>query len=324
MRTSCRSGILAAAALVALAVATPGAGAKSHGPRLTVAPARPSATDALRVTFRAPSALARGEHYGVEIRGQANGNDCRSDGIEVAAGRFEAGVLTTVQLTANRTGAYIGWCAGKATAILMRGTAGRGWIPVPGFRRTFKIKPYPAFRPATFGTKVLVDVLPTSTATVAAPGRADRVLGLGGGLDGFIPGKFILNADYRVSLGIGAGNTLPRSANAVIVRSLVSDPLCSSPAVQTIAPMASGVGSSLTFLRSGAVTGSLVLAADPTTLAGCAGPGTGSTTLALTGTLGEEKLADLTMTGSATGVPVGGGVTGAVTVALHLKVNILD
>jgi hypothetical protein len=324
MRTLRHPGVLAVAAVVALAVAAPGAAAKSHGPRLSIAPAKPNATDALRVTFRAPAALARGEHYGVEIRGQENGSDCRSDGIEVATGRFGAGVSVTVQLTANRTGSYIGWCAGKATAILMRNTAGHGWIPVRGFRRSFKIRSNPRFRPATFGTKVVVDVLPTSTATVTAPGRAERVLGLGGGLDGFIQGKFILNTDYRISLGIGAGNTLPRSADAVIVRSLVSDPLCSSPAVQTIAPMASGVGSSLLFLRTGVVTGSLVLASDPTTLAGCAGPDTGTTTLALSGVLGEKKLADLTLTGSTTGVPVGGGVSGTVSLALHLKVNIID
>ena len=65
-------------------------------------------------------------------------------------------------------------------------------------------------------------------------------------------------------------------------------------------------------------------ASDPTLLAGCAGPASGTTTLDLTGTLGIKKLADLTVTGSAPGVPVGGGVTGTVTVALHLKVNILD
>lgn len=313
--------------VLTLAVAAPGASAKGPGIKLTVAPAKPTATDAIRVSFRVPIGAAKGERYGVAVTAPANGQ-CASNMLQAATGPIRAGTTVTVQLTANRHGAYAGWCAGKATATLMRQAAGRGWTPVRGVRRSFTIRLAPGFRPAPFGTKVDVDVLPTSTATVTAPGRATRVLGLGGGLDGFIAGRFLLNSDYRISLAHAAGGRNgepPRSANAVVVRSLVTDPLCASPAIHTLAPMAAeGVVSGLTFLRDGNVAGKLFLAADPTTLAGCAGPDTGATTLDLSGRLGVAKLADLLLTATLATVPVGGGATGAVDVALHLKINILD
>ena len=162
---------------------------------------------------------------------------------------------------------------------------------------------------------------------VAANQQPKAVLGLGGILGGFIPGVFQLSRDYRITLGTGGGTgweDLPASASGIAVTSLVTDPLCATPAVATTAPLATSAVSGLAISRDGAVTGTIVLAADATTLAGCAGPATGTTRLDVVGVLGVKKLADAPVEVTLNGVPVGGGVTGSVAIELHLKINILD
>ena len=167
-------------------------------------------------------------------------------------------------------------------------------------------------------------LLPGSTATVTAPGRADRTLGLAGGLRGFIPGRFVLNVDYPMNFDSPDPETQVPFTNAVGVSSLVSDPLCAAAPIHPFAPFADGSGSALSFKRTGAVSGKLVFSADPTTFAGCSGPESGTTTINLEGKLGVKKLADLTLTGTLADVPVGGGVNGTVTVSLEVKIDILD
>lgn len=331
MATS-RSGkniaLLACAALAGFTVAAPSAMAKPGGrsATLTVTPARPSATSALRVTVVAPAKVAAGDRFRVTVSVPQNGV-CASLKQRLITHAVRAGSRVVLTFAPNADGTFAGWCAGRASVAFERDTTGYdAWRTLVRARIT--IKRAPGFDPAPFGTKVLVNVLPPSTATVTAPGRPTRVLGLGGGIDGFINGKFVLNTDYRVDLGDLGGitglNSSPVSGNALVVSSLVTDPLCSAPAIQTLAPVTTAAGSSLTFPQNGHVTGKLVLGADPTTLAGCSGPATGTTTLDLSGDLGITKLADLTLNATVPGVPVGGGVTGSVAIALHLKINILD
>ncbi len=310
------------AGLALLAVA-PGA-ARAGGPRgLSITPRAPVASDAILISFRSPSHAPDTTRYAASVTTTRSGA-CRSFGLAPFPGSLGAGTRASIQvgIDAAASPASSRWCSGRAVARVLRRTAGGGWAPIPGARRRFVIARSPGAR-VLFGTHVLTTVLPTSTATVTAPGRADRVLGLGGDFDGFIPGKFILNTDYKITLGTAFGSPLV-GGNAVVVSALVTDPLCAAPVVHTRAPLPGDASSSLTFLRSGAVSGTLVLAADPTTLAGCAGADTGTMTIALSGTLAEKKLADLTVTGSLTGVPAGGGVTASVAIELHLNVKILD
>jgi hypothetical protein len=290
-----------------------------------VSPAKPTATDSIKVSFRAPATVAKHARYRVILDVPANGQ-CTASMQQTTSRPVRAGAIVTVELTASRYGIAAGWCSGRATVRLAYDRRGGGWPPIPGTRHRFTIGRSAYFRPAPLGTKVSIDVLPTSTSTVTAPGRADRILGLGGVMNGFIGGKFVLNAGFKIGLG-GDENPLDGSwhtNDAIVVASLVTDPLCSAPAVRTLAPVTHASVSSLSFPPSGAVTGTLVLSADATTLGGCAGPDTGSTTLALSGTPGEKKLADLLLSATVPGIPVGGGISGTASIALHLKINLLD
>ena len=311
----------AVTALAGLALLAPVAAAKPSPARhvLTVTPASPTATDALTVSLPAPAVAGR---YAVDLTGPQNGA-CRAYARRVVTVRRGAkGTTLSVNFAANDGGAFVGWCAGATSVRLLHDTPGYGFRLSAVTR--FTIRKARGFTPGPFGTRVAVEVLPSSTATVAAPGRPDRVLGLSGGIDGFLPGRFVLNQDYAIAVGANAdGGLPPGSGNALVVSSFVSDPLCAGPAVHTVAAVAA-TGSSLSFANTGAVTGTLVLMADPTTLAGCAGPDTGSTTLALSGVVGEKKLADTVLTATVANVPVGGAVLGTVTVALHLRIDILD
>jgi hypothetical protein len=290
----------------------PPALAKAGAP--TVAPAKPLATDALTITARIPAGPAGGR-YALSVTTHAGGA-CQSFAVLRPVGTAGAGDRISVELVPRTDGAWTGWCSGKAVAALLRRDARGGWVPVPGARRAFRITRTPKVDPhVLFGTKVLIDVLPTSTATVTLPGHADRALGLGGTIDAFIPGKFVLNRDYLLNL----------RSSAMAVTSLVTDPVCASGTIHTGLPFAVGTPSALGFDSAGGVAGTLTLAADPLSLAGCAGPATGTTTLELSGKLDALKLADTTLTAKTFYVPVGGGGGNAtVNVVLHLKINILD
>lgn len=320
MRTF-RQPVVAMIALAALAVAAPGASAKAttHGLPPTISPAKPVATDTLNVRFRAPAGAANSERYAIAVRTRAHRN-CQSFALVGVDGVVEARDTATVHLLAGTTASFTAWCTGPAVATLLHRVAGGGWAPIVGARRAFKIAKA-LDEHELFGTKVQIDVLGTSTATVKVLGRADRVLSLSGAIDGFIPGKFILNSDYKIQLNGLADRS---SSSALVVSALVTDPLCSAGTIRTIAPLKLGGGSSLTVLRNGSVAGTFDLASDPGTLAACAGPDTGTTTLDLKGLLGVANLADLTLNATLPYVPVGGGTVGTVSISLHLKITILD
>lgn len=322
-----RPSVIAVVALIAVAVAAPGASAKGVQV-LRVTPLSPTATDAIGVSFNVPARLTRDDRIFVSVAGTHTGA-CASDvNVFVPRAKLRPGRTGTAVLQPNQGGRFAGWCSGSAEVTVYRATKIPSGYAI-GARLAHKpitIRHAVGFNPEReAGTQVRIDVLPESTATVRAAGRADRVLGLGGAIDGWIPGKFVLNSDYTIGLGYQIRrNVLPVTGDDVFVASLVPDPLCSAPSIQTATRVAPGTGSSMTFYRDGHITGRLILAADPTLLAGCAGPATGTTTIDLAGSLGVKKLADLTVTGTIPGVPVGSGLTGTVTVSLDLKVNILD
>lgn len=291
--------------------------------RTAVQPAKPASDATLTVSFRTGAHAAAGQQYAVEVQTQKRGA-CRSHAVEPAAGTAGPNTRVTVSLAAGEPGSGAHWCSGKAIVSALRRVHG-AWITVPGTRRVITVRSVRT-PSAPFGTKVAVDVLPSSTATVTAPGRATRVLTLGGGISGLIPGKLKLNTDYAVRLGgiLGAPGNRPYLPDALWLRTVVVDPLCASPAIQTGMTLTPSGPSVLTFRHDGGVSGTLELAGDATALAGCAGPVTGTTKLTLTGKLGAKQLADVELTAKLTGVPVGGGVTGEVAIDLHLNVMILD
>jgi len=301
-----------AAAALALCALAPPALAGPGAP--TVSPARPQAVDALTITARVPAGPAGGL-YALSVTTHAGGA-CQSYALLRPVGTAAAGERISVELVPRTDGAWTGWCSGKAVAALLRRNARGGWVPVPGARRAFRIARTPKVDPhVLYGTKVQIDVLPTSTATVTLPGHADRALGLGGTIDGFLPGKFPLNRDYKVNL----------TRSAMGVASLVTDPVCASGTIHTGLPFAPiPPPSELAFQASGDVTGAITLAADPLSLAGCAGPATGTTAFTLSGKLDALKLADVTLTAKPLYVPIGGGNNMTVNVVLHLKITIVD
>ena len=315
-------------ALAAAGVLAPSAAAKGAGSSPSVVPASPAALDAVTVSFRVPAVVKPGDRFRVQIDLKRTG-DCAGHAEAALGGAgARAGQVLTATLAPNAGGQYAGWCTGKAAASVYRVRAPSRRVA----KTSFRIRRSPGFNPklydaSRFGSAVHIDVLAASTATVSATGRPERAIGLGGAIDGFIPGKFVLNTDFRIDLGPDAdtrGNAPAPGANVLFLRSLVTDPLCASPAIHPWAPVSGGTGSSLTLLRNGSVTGRIVLSADATTLAGCAGPETGTTTFDVAGKVDTAQLADLTLVATIPGVAVGAGLTGTVTVALHVKITIVD
>lgn len=293
-------------------ILAPTALAKPAAP--TVAPARPLATDALTITTRAPHGGPAAGRYALSVTTRAGGA-CQSFALRRPVGTAGAGDRITVELVPRTDGAWTGWCSGSAVAALLRRDARGGWVPVAGARRAFRIARTPKLDPhELFGTKIHIDVLPTSAATVTLPGHTDRVLGLGGTISGFLPGKFLLNTAYKIRL----------TQSAAAVTSLVTDPVCATGTIRTGLPFALGTPSSLSFDAAGNVTGTIAFASDPLSLAGCAGPANGTTALDLSGKLGALKLADVTLTAKTFYVPIGSSNNLTVNVVLHLNVAIVD
>lgn len=194
-------------------------------------------------------------------------------------------------------------------------------------RRAFTVRPSDAFTPAKLGTDAIVHVLPTSTATVTTPGRPERVLGLSGWFEGWTAGKLNPAFDFDLRLGDALGRS------AITVTSLVTDPLCSAPAVATTAPLhlrtskqqlsALDYWSTVSQRVGQPARASAVLAfdADATVFAGCAGPPTGSTTISFDKVaLTAKGLSDIALTGTISDVAVGAGAMATVTLTLHLSV----
>lgn len=302
-------------ATVGAAAAPAAAGAaKPLPPKLVITPAHPKADQPITVSFRADGRLPRDRRYRVEIWAGAPNSRCiRLGDAVLLRERPPRGRIVRAQVFPYRQGATVNrWCAGRAEAQLRTVDVDGRVSPAP-IRRSFTIAKdahYPA--DADIGTDLDITVLDGSAITVTAPGRPDRTLPLGGSITGLIPGKFVLNSTWHAQLRGGS----------LAMRSLVTDPLCAGTAYHLVSPL--GSGSTATFETDGRVSAALVLAADPVSLAGCAGAATGATTLQLSGALGERKLADLTLAGSLAGVPIATGVAATMTVTLRLSVAIRD
>jgi hypothetical protein len=165
-------------------------------------------------------------------------------------------------------------------------------------------------------TPVMVGVGGGSTLTFEAPGKQAGVLAAGGFVPGAVPGKLRLSTDYMVRLGnpaaaLALGDIPGGRAGSVIDGPSIDS--CEASGFRTTV----GRKSVLTFLRTGAVNGSLVLTIYNADLGfGCADGGGQTFTIPLTGKLGIQKLARVVLDGQATGVKLPGGVVG--NVRLHL------
>jgi hypothetical protein len=315
---------LTLALVLALALlAVPAASARTLPGQASLLPASPTTTDTLHLAYRPSAGDRLNASYSATVFVLTRPSDsCRTSKSVVLERRSPTSQTLTADFAPQ--GSHIQpypWCSGRALLSVFRGDGAGGLPDRRVIRRVIKLRPA---RPSgEFGTGAVIQVLPASAATVTAAGRPDRTLGIGGVFAGFISGKFILNTDFLMRLkptSAGLGVT----PSGLTVRSLVTDPLCASRAIQTSAPLASSSPSQLTFLRNGVVNAHIVLDVDPSTLAGCAGAPSGTVTIDLTGKLGTAHLSDVLLTGTVAGVPVGGGVGATVSLALHVKVTILD
>ncbi len=176
-----------------------------------------------------------------------------------------------------------------------------------------------------FGTTVTVGVGGGSTLTFEAPGKQAGTLVVGGYAPGFIRGKFALNTDYMVRLGenqaaaLALGDVPGGRAGTAIDGPLIDS--CENNGFRT----AVGPKSRLTFLRTGAVTGKLVLTIFNADVGfGCTDIGSQRVTIPVTGQLGIKKLARLVLDGQAAGVNLPGGVVGSVRLHLVTHLRLTD
>ena len=316
-RSRTTAALAAVVALTALSGAAPAAHAKAPAKlKLAVTPSAPTTLDELTVTLGPGARFRDGVDYDVSFT--VKGPQTRACTRARVAPVDTAASSVAVKLTPAKTS---GWCEGNATVALRK--LG-GFAPVVILHRNVRIARNAKFKPQLLQTAALVHLLPGSTATVTATGRPDRTLGLAGTIAGAIPGQFRLNTPFSVSLSRETLSPLT-GENVVSVDPLVPDPICSAPSIHTRAPLAGGSGSSLVFdTKTENATGTLVFAADPTTLAGCAGPATGTTTVALSGKLGLTGFSDFVLTGQVPNITIAPGVVANVAVSLRLSVEILD
>ena len=302
-----KRGITSSAA-VCLAVAAFGLNPSAYaakpkaGIKLQVSPARPTTNHPLTVVFRNDGSLKHTHQYVVVVR-----DACANDVRAAVDGVTRRGWVSRVTLPVPSI--ERAWCIGRAT-VSIRDT---GYPSTALFQTAFTIRS--SSNPAQLGTPVRINVIRGSTITVRVPGRDPRFLPLAGGFRGFIPGGFALNSDFAVTLLSGSLN----------LDAFTPDALCTGPALPVAFALAAPPTSSAAqFPRSGDVTMTLSLNADPVGLAGCAGPAAGDTTLHFTGALGTRKLAELQLVARVDGIPVAAGVTASASVDLHLQVEILD
>lgn len=313
--------------IAALALA-PAAHAGIPRTPFTITPAAPSVTSPITATWKVDRALKPGEKFGFALtvtRPEATGAPVA--GVDCATeSRVKARVVRKGQVLRMtfRPGGGMpwftprpkAWCTGTAGVILFRYLAplGPGFEPPERFlgRRTVPIVATPGEIIPTAGvrTPVKVTLLPGSSITATAPGRADRSTPVTGVVRGATRGAIVLNRDIAIDGFVGA----------VQLPSFAPDPLC--PGTAPPATTEAIGGSRLDIGANGSVRFDLSLAGSPAQVFGCgpAGALAGATTFPLTGTVGPKGLTEQALTGSAPGIVLPGGTQGGL--AANLTVNI--
>lgn len=292
-----------------------------------VQPARPTTTDTVTVIFRAQR-LKPDERYEVSF-GAFDATTCTA-GYQVRLGRQRPGRLVRVRFSPNRSLASgrvlpdqyplsaqnvptnTRFCAGGTDALVMAVNADGG-VRYLG-KRTTGLKKDPAYPPLT-ATPVTVGLIPGSTVTVRRDGHPDRTLELTGQLGGSVPdpiqAAMIQRTGNTEIVGLGPSLTMPV---------IEPDTACAGPRYRAVF----GVGrdASLLIRKTGEVTFTLPLEADPASLAGCNEPSaSGRTLLTLSGAI-QDGLSRIATSGTLTGVTIAPGVTADLIVNLVLRVDI--
>ena len=292
----------------------PGAAAKPR-PVLKVAPARPTATTAITVSFKAPKITRSRVHYVaiLTVGSTYSPVACISDFPHVALRATRGGTFTAKLNPRIGVAGARRWCNGVAQLEVRRYGPDVQYSPALA-RRTLPVgtgKADPA--PPETGVPVKITVLSGSTLTASAAGRPDRSAQLTGVLRGMIPGRFEPNTDIRVEQI--SGSLTPQAV-------FPPDPLCpDTPSPGTFDALPS---SQLVLKASGDGIFNLVLNGSAAQLFGCgpAGALSGTTTLPLTGHVGPKGLLEMPEAGAVTGIPLPAGSQGGLAATLVLNVDL--
>jgi hypothetical protein len=298
-----------------------GADAKPR-PVLKFAPARPTVTTPITVSFKAPKIKRSGVYYGTVLRiGSVSGPECSGLYPRVALRNARGGTFTATLKPRNGDPGAPRWCNGVAQLEVRRYGPGGLFSPIVA-RRTFPVgtgKDDPTSPAQGAGVPVKITVLGGSTLTASASGRPDRSAQLSGVLRGTIPGRFNPNTDIGVEQISGSLTALGAAlAQAVFP----PDPLCpDTPPPGTFDALPS---SQLLLKASGDGIFNLVLNGAASQLFGCgpAGALSGTTTLPLTGHVGPKGLLEMPEAGAATGIPLPAGSQGGLAANLVLNVDL--
>ena len=297
-------------AAVAASKNAPGKGFQLH-----LVPASPNAAEPLVAVFRGNGKLKRTARYHVSFFTNPAGRSCVASAQRTIAGFITGGARVKASVAEPIADGTARWCPGRWTAQLYTlDIEGRS---SPGLAQThFTVRKdvhFPASMNQVPPTLVSLTVLDSSTLTVRAAGRPDRVLGLGGSFDGELPNPFVLNTDYAIKV----------TAGELHVRSLVLDPVCGAAALGLSFPLGPGA-SAVEIKRDGHVSMSVPLLGDARNLTVC-GTGTpGTTTLQLAGMLGVTRLADTALTTTVDNLVLDNGLAASVSVDLHLQITLID
>lgn len=300
-------------AVVALgASALPASALAGRASKPVLAPAAPTLRTPITVTWKA-KAPRRGARYiaHVNVR-DSDSLDCIGYSLDVVLRQTRRGFTGTIKPRSGNALAQI-WCPGSALVTIARTGPGNLYSGVlAGARVMIGLgageRP-PGERP---GVPTKVTLLPGSTLTASAAGRPDRSTPLAGTLRGEIPARFKPNSDVETSLTTGG----------LTPTAFAADPLC--PGTTPPAAFDLGTGSSMTLYANGTQKLDLVVAGSPSQLFGCgpAGPLAGTTTIPLTGRVGDKGLLELPLSGVATGIPLPGGSTGGLVANLVVHVDL--
>lgn len=296
----------------------------------TITPAAPSVTSPITATWKVDRALKPGEKFGFALtvtRPQATGAPVA--GVDCATeSRVKARVVRKGQVLRMtfRPGGGMpwltprpkAWCTGTAGVILFRYLApiGPGFEPPERFlgKHTVPIVATPGevINTTSVRTPVKVTLLPGSSITATAPGRADRSTPVTGVVRGATRGTIVLNGDIAIDGFLGA----------VHLPSFAPDPLC--PGTAPPATTEAIGGSQLDIGANGSVRFDLSLAGSPAQVFGCgpAGALAGATTFPLTGTVGPKGLTEQALTGTAPGIVLPGGTQGGLVANLTVNIDL--
>jgi hypothetical protein len=300
----------------------PGASAKPRAV-LKVAPARPTATTPITVSFKAlklaPKLKESGMYYGAELTIDGRIPECS---VSVALRAVRGGTFAATLKPRELSPGARRWCNGVARLEVRR------YGPWPWHTRPLAWREFPVGTgksdlvptAESGGVPVKITLLGGSTLTASASDRPDRSAQLTGILRGTIPGRFKPSTDVDVEQISGSLTPL---ASGLAQAVFPPDPLCpdtTPPATFDAVP----ASSTMLLKANGDASFALTLNGAASQLFGCgpAGPLAGTTTLPLSGHVGPKGLLELGLTGNVAGIALPNGSQGGLAANLVANVDL--